>query len=78
MQLDRISYLVYFRHKSDIKKIKKIENIDIYYTSLQSKYLTIYLDKANEKQVKNALSKTKGVKSFEPSLLDRPQINIEL
>ncbi|MDD2259523.1 MAG: DUF2129 domain-containing protein [Acholeplasmataceae bacterium] len=77
MQLDRISYLVYFRHKSDIKKIKKIENIDIYYTSLKSKYLTVYLDKVNEKQVKQALSKTKGVKSFEPSLLDRPEINIE-
>jgi len=77
VQLDRISYLVYFRHKSDIKKIKKIENIDIYYTSLKSKYLTIYLDKVNEKQVKQALSKTKGVKAFEPSLLDRPEINIE-
>lgn len=77
MQLDRISYLVYFRHKSDIKKINKIENIDIYYTSLKSKYLTVYLDKVNEKQVKQALSKTKGVKYFEPSLLDRPEINIE-
>lgn len=76
--LQRVCYLVYFRHNGALKNLKKIEEIEIYYVSERSKYATIYFDKKDEKKVLSALKKTKGIRQFEPSLLDQPEINIPL
>lgn len=76
--LNRECYLVYYRHTGALKKIKKVSEISIYYISEKSKYITIYFDKADEKAVRQILAKIKGIRSFERSLLDRPEINISL
>lgn len=56
----------------------KIEGIDVYYVSEKSKYVTVYIDKLEEKRIKAALTKIRGVRNFEESLLDKAMVNINL
>ena len=74
--LNRECYLVYYRHNGVLKRLKKVDLIQIYYISEKSKYTTIYFDKKDEKEVRQILSKMRGVRQFEPSLLDKPEISI--
>lgn len=76
--LNRECYLVYYRHNGALRRLKKLKNIQIYYISEKSKYATIYFDKQDEKEIKQILSKMRGIRQFEPSLLDKPEINIPL
>ncbi|MGI6360189.1 MAG: DUF2129 domain-containing protein [Acholeplasmatales bacterium] len=76
--LQRECYIVYYRHNGALKNLKKIEDIEIYYVSERFKYATIYFDKKDEKKILGTLKKTKGIRQFEPSLLDKPEINIPL
>lgn len=78
MALNRLCYIIYFKHKNVLKKIMKIDGIDVYYTSEKSKYVTVYIDKSEEKRIKAALTKIRGVRSFEESLLDKAKVNINL
>jgi uncharacterized protein YlbG (UPF0298 family) len=76
--LNRLCYIVYFRHRGALRKIKRIKVVDVYYISNKNKYLTLYVDNDQEKAFIAELKKIKGVRSFEQSLLDTPEINIDL
>ena len=76
--LNRECYLVYYRHNGALRRLKKVDNIQIYYISEKSKYVTIYFDKKDEKQVINTIRKIRGIRHLEPSLLDKPDIHIPL
>ncbi len=78
MDIKKECYLIYYRQKKDLKRIKQIVGLDIYYISQRAKYLTVYLDKKDERRIKNELRKLKGVRSFEPSLLNQPSFNASL
>ena len=76
--LNRLCYIVHYSHNGAVRRIKKMENIDIYYISSKNKYITLYVDKENEKKFKIDLKKIRGVRFFEKSLLDQAEISIKL
>ncbi len=76
--LNRICYIVHYRHDGAMKKVKKLENVDVYYVSTKNRYMTLYVDKEQENKFKGELKKIKGIKFVEQSLLDQVPISIEL
>lgn len=76
--LNRLCYLVHYRHDGAMRKIKRLENINIYYISTKNRYITLYVDKENEKQFRADLKKIKGIRFVEQSLLDQPEVSINL
>lgn len=76
--LNRLCYIVHFRHGGALKKIKKLPDVDIYYVSTKNKYVTLYTDKELEKKFKAELKKIKGIRFVEPSLLDQAEISIKV
>lgn len=76
--LNRLCYIVHYRHDGAMKKVKKMENVDVYYISTKNRYITLYIDKENEKKFKVDLKKIKGIRFFEQSLLDQAEISIKL
>ncbi|NLN50629.1 MAG: YlbG family protein [Acholeplasmataceae bacterium] len=78
MVIKRECYLIYYRQRRALKRIRKIKGLDIFYVSKRFNYLTVYLDKSEEKRIINELKQMRGIRSFEKSLLDQPEINLDL
>lgn len=77
MRIDRISYIVYYKNKEAIKKVEQLE-VNITYHSTRLKFLTIYFDRTNEKDIKRKLEQMKGITRFEPSLLESQKVIFEV
>ncbi|CCV66381.1 MAG: DUF2129 domain-containing protein [Paracholeplasma sp.] len=77
MRIDRISYIVYYKNKEAIKKVEQLD-VNVTYNSTRLKFLTIYFDRANEKDIKRKLEQMKGIIRYEPSLLENQKIIFEV
>lgn len=77
MRIDRISYIVYYKNKEAIKKVEQLD-VNVTYNSTRLKFLTIYFDRDNEKDIKRKLEQMKGIIRYEPSLLENQKIIFEV
>ena len=77
MRIDRISYIVYYKNKEAVKKVEQLD-VNVTYNSTRLKFLTIYFDRSNEKDIKRKLEQMKGIIRYEPSLLENQKIIFEV
>ncbi len=78
MVLNRECYIITYRFKNAIKRIRKVEGLDIYYSSKRSRYVTAYIDQADVNRVVDEVKKIRGVQTVEKTKLDQAEININL
>lgn len=71
MEIKRSCYLVYYRRNRTVNEIKRLKEVDIYYNSKRLRYLTIYFDTKDEKNILNKIRRIKGVLKVEKSQLDQ-------
>lgn len=63
---NRMSYVVFYRGKNVIKKLKQLP-VDVSYTSKKLDYSIVYADQHYENKLKKTLKFTKGFKHISPS-----------
>lgn len=78
MVIERKCYVITYRFRNVIRRIRKVKDLDIYYFSRKSRYVVAYVDKENSEKVVRDLNKIKGVLKVEETLLDQPQVDIKL
>lgn len=78
MDLNRECYVITYRYKNVIRRIKKVKGIDIYYSSPRARYVTAYFDNDKSKEIIEQLKKIRGVLNVEPTRLDQVKVNIKL
>ncbi|HKL60809.1 MAG TPA: DUF2129 domain-containing protein [Acholeplasma sp.] len=77
MLIDRMSYIVYYKNKEALKRVDALD-VNVTYNSKRLKFITIYFDRAKEKEIKKSLEQMKGITKYEPSLLESQQVNFEV
>lgn len=78
MAVDRECYIITYRFKNVIRRIRKVEGLDIYYSSRKSRYVTAYVDKTDSKRIIEEVQKIRGVQTIEKTKLDQAEVNINL
>ncbi|MFP4178270.1 MAG: DUF2129 domain-containing protein [Acholeplasmataceae bacterium] len=74
MYAKRMAYVVFFRGKHVIKRIKSLP-VDVQYVSKKQNYAILYGDADQEQALKKQLKNTKGFKYIGPSRLYDENLN---
>lgn len=74
MHANRMAYVVFYKGKHVIKRIKTLP-VDISYVSKKQNYAIVYGDAGQEQALKKQLKNTKGFKYIGPSRLFDENLN---